>query len=66
MDGSVRRIETAYDAQGNAYLHTSYDAASGGNIVNQVQESFNGLGQLTAEYQAYNGAVNTSTTRRPC
>ena len=36
VDGSVRRIEYAYDAQGNQYLITSYDAASGGNIVNQV------------------------------
>jgi RHS repeat-associated protein len=62
VDGSVRRIETAFDTQGNAYLFTSYDAASGGNIVNQVQRSFNGLGQLTAEYQSHSGAVNTSTT----
>jgi RHS repeat-associated protein len=62
MDGSVQRIETAYDTQGNPYLITSYDAASGGNIVNQVQRSFNGLGQLTAEYQSHSGAVNTSTT----
>ena len=45
VDGAVRRIETAYDGQGNAYLLTSYDAASGGNVVNQVQREFNGLGQ---------------------
>jgi hypothetical protein len=38
-----------------------YDAASGGNVVNQVLRSFNGLGQLTAEYQSHAGAVNTST-----
>ncbi|MCI0460725.1 MAG: RHS repeat-associated core domain-containing protein [Gemmataceae bacterium] len=62
VDGAVRRIETAYDGQGNAYLITSYDAASGGNIVNQVQREFNGLGQLTREYQSHSGAVNTSTT----
>src|SRR5258708_5040575 len=62
VDGSVRRIETAYDTQGNAYLLTSYDAASGGNVVNQVQRAFNGLGQLITEYQSYSGAVNTSTT----
>src|SRR5215471_16269231 len=51
FDGSVRRIETAYDTQGNAYLFTSYDAASGGNVVNQVQRKFNGLGQMTQEWQ---------------
>src|SRR5262249_53551326 len=62
VDGSVRRIETAYDTQGNAYLITSYDAATGGNIVNEVQRSFNGLRQLTVEYQSHSGAVNTSTT----
>jgi len=55
--------KTAYDTQGNAYLFTNYDdAASSGSIVNQVQRTFNGLGQLTAEYQANGGAVNTSTT----
>jgi RHS repeat-associated protein len=62
VDGTVRRLETAFDTQGNAYLFTSYDAASGGNIVNQVQRGYNGLGQLTVEYQAVNGAVNTSTS----
>ncbi len=62
IDGSVRRIETAYDTQGNAYLFTSYDASSGGSVVNQVQRAFNGLGQLITEYQAHSGAVNTSTT----
>ncbi|MCI0463316.1 MAG: hypothetical protein L0Z62_40735, partial [Gemmataceae bacterium] len=62
VDGAVRRIEYAYDSQGNAYLITSFDAASGGNIVNQVQREFNGLGQLTKEYQAHSGAVNTGTT----
>src|SRR5262249_31433953 len=50
------------DTQGNAYLFTSYDAASAGNVVNQVQRDFNGLGQLTKEYQAHSGTVNTGTT----
>ena len=53
----MRRIETAYDSQGNAYLFTSYDAASGGSVVNQVEDLFNGLGQLTTQYQAHAGAV---------
>jgi RHS repeat-associated protein len=62
VDGAIRRIDTAYDTVGRASLHTSYDAASGGNIVNQIQQEYNGLGQMTREYQAVNGAVNTSTT----
>jgi RHS repeat-associated protein len=62
FDGSIRRIETAYDTQGNPYLITSYDAPTGGNIVNQVQRAYNGLGQLTQEWQSHSGAVNTNTT----
>jgi RHS repeat-associated protein len=69
VDGSVRRIDTAYDGQGNPYLLTGYNAVtiSPGDptpIVNQVQRQYNGLGQLTAEYQSHQAhqAVNTSTT----
>jgi YD repeat-containing protein len=62
VDGAVRRLETAYDTGGRAYLFTSYDAASSGNVVNQVQRGYNGLGQLTVEYQAHGGAVNTGST----
>jgi hypothetical protein len=58
----VLRIQTAYDALGNPYLTTSYNAATGGSIVNQVQDVFNGLDQLVQEYQSHSGAVNTSTT----
>ena len=60
VDGAVRRIETAYDSQGNAYLLTNYNAATSGSIVSQVQRSYNGLGQLTTEWQAHGGAVNTT------
>jgi subtilase family serine protease len=37
---------------------TSDDAASGGNVVNQVERLFNGLGQITTEYQSHSGTVN--------
>ncbi len=30
--------------------------------MNQVQEVYNGLGQVITEYQAHSGAVNTGTT----
>jgi RHS repeat-associated protein len=62
FDGAIRRIDTAYDTQGNPYLFTSYDAATAGNIVNQVQRAYNGLGQMTQEWQSHSGAVNTGTT----
>ena len=62
VDGSVRRIDTAYNALGLPYLFTSYSNTSGTTIVNQVEDVFNGLGQLTKEYQEHSGAVNTSTS----
>jgi RHS repeat-associated protein len=62
VDGAIRRIQYAYDSQGNQYLTTSYDAATGGNVVNQVQRVYNGLGQLTGEYQSHSGAVVVGTT----
>jgi RHS repeat-associated protein len=62
VDGSVRRLAYAYDAGGRMYLYTSYDAASVGSVVNQVQQAYNGLGQLITEYQSHSGAVNTGTT----
>ena len=62
VDGSVRRIDTAFDTAGRAFLFTSYADTAGTTIVNQVQREYNGLGQLIAEYQAHSGAVNTSTT----
>src|SRR5579884_2597628 len=62
FDGSVRRVQTAYDALGNGYLVTSYNAGSGGSIVNQVEDIYNGLDQLVQEYQAHSGAVVVGTT----
>jgi RHS repeat-associated protein len=55
-------MDIAYDTQGNPYLLTSYADTAGTTIVNQVQRAFNGLGQLTQEWQSHSGAVNTSTT----
>ena len=64
VDGAVRRIETAYDTAGRAFQFTSFDAKAGGNVVNQVRQDYNGLGQLIAEYQEHGGAVNTSTSKK--
>jgi RHS repeat-associated protein len=62
VDPAVQRLETAYDTGGRAYLFSSYSASSGGTLVNQVQRAFNGLGQLTNEYQSHSGAVVVGTT----
>jgi YD repeat-containing protein len=56
VDGAVLRLDTAYDGQGNAYRFTSYNSATAADtahIVNQVQRQYNGLGQLTAEFQSH-------------
>jgi hypothetical protein len=62
VDGAMQLLTTAYDTYGNAYLFTSYNAPVGGTVVNQVQRAFNGLGQLTNEWQSHSGTVNTMTT----
>jgi RHS repeat-associated protein len=62
VDGAVRRIDTTYDQQGNPYLFTSYADTAGTTLVNQVEDVFNGLGQLTGEYQAHAGPVVVGTT----
>ncbi|MCL2649218.1 MAG: hypothetical protein FWD61_19840, partial [Phycisphaerales bacterium] len=42
---------------------TSYNAATGGNVVNQVQNVYNGLGQLITQYQEHNGPVTSATLK---
>jgi RHS repeat-associated protein len=44
------------------YQETSFSNAAATTVVNQDQDVYNGLGQLTGEYQSVSGAVNTGTT----
>ena len=63
VDNSIQEITTGYTTLGNPYLITSYTAPVGvGVVANQVEDVYNGLDQLTQEYQAASGSVNTSTT----
>jgi RHS repeat-associated protein len=62
VDGTVRRIDTAYDTGDRPYLFTSYSNTAGTIIVNQVQRVYNGLSQLITEYQAVTGAVSTTSS----
>ncbi|MBN8625472.1 MAG: RHS repeat-associated core domain-containing protein [Planctomycetes bacterium] len=64
IDGSVLRVETAYDVRGLVRSVTNFAAAMAGSVVNEVQRSYNDFGQLTVEYQEHSGAVNTSNTPR--
>jgi hypothetical protein len=61
-DAGIGRTDAEYDTQGNAYLFTSYADTAGTTIVNKVQRAFNGLGQMTQEWQSHSGAVNTGST----
>ena len=58
VDGSVMVVGTAYDGRGNAYLLTSYDGPA---VVNQVENLYNGFGQLTQQFQSANGTVGNAT-----
>ena len=61
VDGAVRRIERAYDDVGRLFTLTSYDAATGGNVVNQVKWAYNGYGLVSQVWQNHSGAVDGST-----
>lgn len=61
VDGSVRRLETAYDSAGRPWKFTSYTSSDGTVVYNQVERTYNGLGQLTKEAQATIGSVAVNT-----
>ena len=63
VDGAVRRIATAYEVRGMVLKVTSYDAASAGDVVNEVAYAYDGFGQLTEDAQAHDGAVDGSTPK---
>ncbi len=44
------------------FTTTTYDAATSGGVINQVEDVYNGFGQLVTEYQEHSGVVNTSTS----
>jgi hypothetical protein len=49
-----------YDTQGNVYQMTAFADTGGLTLVNQLENVYNGLGQLTGAYQADSGAVTTT------
>ena len=62
VDGSVMAMGYSFNSLGLPYQQTSYADAAATTIVNQVQDVYNGLGQLTGEYQSHAGAVDSSAT----
>jgi uncharacterized delta-60 repeat protein/RHS repeat-associated protein len=64
VDTAVQRIEYSYDSAGLPFKITSYDDDAGGSVVNQIQNAYNGLGQLVTQYQEHSGSVNTNTSAK--
>jgi len=62
VDGAVLRCGYTYEVRGMVENVTHYNAATGGTVVNDVQNEYNTFGQLITQYQSHSGAVNTSTT----
>ena len=64
VDGAVRRIATTFEVRGMKVKLTSWNGETigSGSVVNEVQFAYNNFGQITADYQAHGGVVNTSTT----
>lgn len=56
-DPAVRRLDTAYDGLGRAYLFTSYADTTGSNAVNQVARTLYGFGQIVTEQQDHDSAI---------
>jgi len=63
LNGAVRRIETSYNARGPVHQVTSYDAAAGGNAVNQVERLYDAFNNLLEDRQAHDGTVDGSTPK---
>ena len=61
VDDSVRRIARMYEVRGMTEHITSYDAASDGNVVNDVLREYDTLGRMTKEYQEHSGAKDDNT-----
>jgi RHS repeat-associated protein len=62
IDDAVLRIGRTYEVRGMAEKITSYDAASSGTVVNEVQNDYNNFAQLETQYQEHAGSVNTGTS----
>jgi len=58
IDGTIQRIEITYDVRGLVEKITCYDAATGGSVVNEIQNVYNDFGQLVSQYQSHQGEVS--------
>jgi RHS repeat-associated protein len=62
LDNSVLRIERAYEVRGMLQTVTSYDAATGGSVVNQSAFVYDAFSNLIADQQSHSGVVVPGAT----
>ena len=63
VDQTVLSIGTSYDDLGRVQFVTSYPNANGtGTPVNQVEDQYDGWGNLSQEWQSSSSSVNMTTT----
>jgi YD repeat-containing protein len=62
VDGTIRRIGTAYDDVGRVRTVTSYGNTAGTVVSNQVYDRYDGWGNLAQEWQSHTGVVDTAST----
>ncbi|NLE39470.1 MAG: RHS repeat protein, partial [Pirellulaceae bacterium] len=63
IDASILRIERTYTVRGQLETITSYDAAAGGNAVNQLTFAYNDFGQTIESAQDHLGVVTGSSPK---
>ncbi|MCG3180926.1 MAG: hypothetical protein BIFFINMI_03291 [Phycisphaerae bacterium] len=57
FDGAIRRIGRTYDQLGRLASVSSYDAATGGNVKNQVAFAYDDWGPVMTSWQAHAGSA---------
>ncbi len=63
VDGSLRRVSTAYNDRGLPDTITTYSDPDGGagNVINQVKQEYGAFNQLIVDAQEHDGEVDGST-----
>lgn len=60
IDGAVRRIALTYTNRGQPLKVTQYDNTAGGNVVNEVQYTYDDYGYTEQMDQDFDSAVGAS------
>jgi len=63
LDDAVLRIGYSYNNRGQSWKVSSYDAASGGDVVNEVAKEYDAFGNLILDWQSHEGVVDGSTPK---